>query len=223
MFRKSSSLSSDKFILMVMERMQCMTKADLAKYMSDKSGRQQTPAIGTAPGQKRYWANMHHVFTEHLSQGRAVASLAGSLSRFFEEKLEVFPKEEWVTVHVFEFMQDVVAECAVASLAGRRILERNPDFIKAMWDYDSMGSRLMYGVLPRWMDPEPWAMRDRFHRMAIAFLKDDFDTVDWDSMPQTDWHPVFGSKLLRELSNWQRNYGLSMETRAGSYIGIMQG
>jgi len=222
MFRKSTSLSSDKFLLMVYESVQCMTKEDLAKFASDKTGRLPAPAEGAAHSGPRYWEGIHHVFAENLARSTATASLTARFYTFFQEKLEYYPLGEWTTVNLFQFMRTDMAGAATKALSGERILQRNPDFLEAFWDYDSVITRLLY-ALPRWLDPKPWKIRERFHRMAIEWVREDFDTADWENLPDDDWHPVLGLCFIREYLNWGKNMGLSVESRAGYYLGFILG
>ena len=64
------------------------------------------------------------------------------------EKMKAFVVGEWTTVHILTFMQGPVTEAAIATLTGTRILEREPDFVQAMWAYDSVIIDLLYAI--RW-------------------------------------------------------------------------
>jgi len=84
LFRKSSSISADKFLLMTMEALMCYTKPDLAKFASDKTGRLAEPTKGTADSHQgvRYWYGFHHQM-KNLSQISTTKGLTGKFIEFF--------------------------------------------------------------------------------------------------------------------------------------------
>jgi hypothetical protein len=226
MFRKSTSLSSDKFLLMVMGTLLCFTKEDYTKFANDKTGRLPEPREGTAAAHKgpRYWAGFHHNFARNLSQISATTALTAKFYEFFREVIQVYPVGEWTTVNLFQFMRTRMAGAAIKAMTGEKLLGRTGEeaLLDAMWDYDGISMRLIYS-LPKWIDPEPWRKRDRFHRMGIEWLQGDFDPVLLDNIPDVDWHPVLGLRFIREYLKWGKQIGLSTETRAGYFIGFLLG
>ncbi len=77
--------------------------------------------------------------------------------------------------------------------------------------------------LPIWLDPAPLRAREHFRAMALAYLRDEFDTADWANLPDTEWDAVLGSRLMRAHQVWGREMGLALDTRSGYYIGFMHG
>ncbi|KAK1991888.1 cytochrome P450 [Colletotrichum falcatum] len=227
LFRNSSSnsLSSDKFIVMINERVQGMTKDDVAKLVNDRSGRLKTPAPGTegVPEQHRYWAGVHHVFHEHLFRPEATALLAQSLLVFFGEKLERQPLKRWEPVMLFKFLKKDMAEAATVSLAGRKLIEDHPEFVDTFWEFDTVAMQLMYG-LPSWYNPGPKRIQKKALSMMADFVTNAWSTFDWDGPDaDADWEPIFGSRLQREHSRHWKEKGFSMQARAGMYIGNISG
>ncbi|KUM65603.1 hypothetical protein ACN42_g1448 [Penicillium freii] len=107
-----------------------------------------------------------------------------------------------------------MAEAALVALMGSRIVELNPDFWPAMWEFARLAPRLMWG-LPRWMSPKPWKIRSEFHAMCRRYLDAGDREFDWDG-PDVDaeWEPLYGSRMARELISWSKK-NLSPETTAG--------
>ena len=70
MFRTSSSISSNKFIIMVFENLMNFNKQDVDKFINDKTGRLPTPAPGTqkVPGETRYWARFHQILHDYIAR-----------------------------------------------------------------------------------------------------------------------------------------------------------
>jgi len=226
MFRKSAALSSDKFLIMVMSSVMCFTSEDHAKFVADKTGRLEEPREGTIASHKgpRVWQGFHNNFVDNLSRSNATSALTAAFYRFFQAKVQDYPLGEWTTVNLFDFMRTKMAAAATKAVVGEKILEQNGEaaFVRAFWEYDRVTMRLVY-ALPKWIDPEPWRIRDHFHHMGVRHVKENFDTADHDSEPDVDWHPVLGLRFIREYLKWGKRIGLSAETRAGYFIGFMTG
>ncbi|KAF6816753.1 hypothetical protein CPLU01_13771 [Colletotrichum plurivorum] len=217
LFRKSSGntkLSSDKFVLMVNECVQGIEKADAIRWASDKSGRLKIPAPGTEamPEEKRIWSGMHHVFAEHLTRADSTAKLAQNFQAFFNEKLEQQPLGEWRELQMFQFLKNDMAEAAIVTLAGRRLIERHPEFVKLLWDFDEVVVKLMYGM-PSWINPEPKRRQDRAISLMTKFLTNAWSAFDWDGPDaDADWDPIFGSRLQREHAKLWKQKGFNVNT-----------
>ncbi|KAI8262806.1 Cholesterol 7-alpha-monooxygenase [Colletotrichum sp. SAR11_239] len=221
----STQLSSDKFVLMVTEKVHGVDQQDAKRWASDKTGRLKIPAPGTedTPEDQRIWSGMHHIFTEHLSRAEPTAKLAQNFTAFFGEKLGKQPLNEWKEVCLFQFLKKDMAEAAIMTLAGRRLIDKYPEFVDAMWEYDKVAMKLMYG-LPTWMNPGPRKAQKKALDMMEAFLQDAWDTFDWDGMEAAaDWEPTFGSRLQREHAKFWKERKFSMKSRAAQHLGIQSG
>jgi hypothetical protein len=205
---------------MVMEHVQYFTKADLAKFTNDKSGRFKLPAKGArqAPGEQRYWARSHSIYHEYLSRTHPSSSLAVTYNTFLRAKLEEQPIDEWQEVRLYDYLKRNMAEAATISLAGKRLLEMNPDFIDALWAFDEIILQLVWG-LPAWMNSKAVRVRERYNKMGQKFLEDAFQAFSSTSGDtDVDWEPIFGSRFSREQAKWARDSGLSLQARAGLYV-----
>jgi len=113
-FRGSPVVNADKFMVMVLEHVQWFTKEDLAKFDNDKTGRLKVPKPGTEniPTEKRYWANNHDIFHEHLLRTKPTAVLADTFNSFIGAKLEEQPLDKWVTVRIYDYLKRDMAEAA---------------------------------------------------------------------------------------------------------------
>ncbi|KAJ5019015.1 Cholesterol 7-alpha-monooxygenase [Colletotrichum sp. SAR 10_99] len=221
----STQLSSDKFVLMVTEKVHGVDQQDAKRWASDKTGRLKIPAPGTedTPDDQRIWSGMHHIFTERLSRAEPTAKLAQNFTAFFGEKLEKQPLDEWKEVCLFHFLKRDMAEAAIMTLAGRRLIDKYPEFVDAMWEYDKVAMKLMYG-LPTWMNPGPRKAQKKALDMMETFLQDAWDTFDWDGMEaEADWEPTFGSRLQREHAKFWKDKKFSMRSRAAQHLGIQSG
>lgn len=216
MFRPSKGLSPDIFMIDVMAYVWAANKDELLKFREDKSGRLKKALPGTEdrPMRQRYWATQHHLHSEFLARSDAVNLLGGLYYERFTERAELIPVGEWNTTSVMKFMMKDMSQSALVTFMGTRILELNPGFMDAMWKFILTAAELPWG-LPRWMNPQPWRNRDRFHVMTKKYLDHAWAEFDWQGPDaDADWEPRFGSRAARQMALWMKE-NLSPETSAG--------
>ncbi len=217
MFRTSNSISSDKFMIFIMENLWGSTQEDLAKFANDKSGRLSTPAHGAekTPEKERYWASFHRLVHNYLARTHEANMLARTYERLFAERLERFPLHSWSTVRILDFLRKDMTESAIVSLVGSRILELSPDLLEVFWDFDEIVASIAWGP-PKWLKREAWKRRDRLRARCARYLEAAWADFDW-SGPEADadWEPKFGARYSRELAKWMKEIGLSPVTSAG--------
>lgn len=237
MFKTSASVSADKFLLIVMEGLMAATKNDLAKFVNDKSGRLKTNTTNPANTQTgdesagkaqadRYWYRWHRILHDHLVQTQATNLLAASYQKRFSEFLDGnarFPVGEWTAMRLLEFTKKDVAEAAIYSLFGPRILELNPDLLQLMWDFDEVAGSLAWG-LPQWMNRKAYRRRSRFHATSARFLDSAWASFDWSGPDSdADWEPHFGSRMIREVAKFLAETGFSPGFCAGFVATLVYG
>lgn len=224
LFRPSRSLSPDIFMLDVMQYVWAANEAEMRKFRRDKSGRMQKALPGTedTPHHERYWASQHHLFYEFFARSDATNTLGALYYERFLEKLERIPPDEWKTDSVMRFMMNDMSESAVVTIFGTKMLELNPGFMEAMWDFMTTVAELPFGP-PRWLNPRPWRNRDRFHQMTSKYLAAAWANFDWQGPDaDADWEPHFGSRAARELALWMKG-NLSPETSGGQVAAVVFG
>ncbi|KAK3358215.1 cytochrome P450 [Lasiosphaeria hispida] len=216
MFRTSASVSSDIFFLMVQEHIWGSTKEDLAKFANDKSGRLQNPAPGTekTPDQERYWAGMHRTIHSYLARTHETNALAGSYQRFFGQQLDRFQVGREAEVCIYDFLLKDMAEAAITSINGRRVLDVNPGLLEILWRFHEIAASLVWG-LPKWLNRESWKRRDQLQAACARYLKSALSDFDWSQGADPDWEPIFGSRFTRELVRWMTESGFALTTMAG--------
>lgn len=216
MFRPSRGLSPDIFMLDIMDYVWGANKDELHKFRQDRSGRLQKPLPGfeDKPGRERYWASQHHMHHEFLARADAANRLGVLYFDRFEDRIGTLPVGEWQEVSVMKFMMNDMSQSALVTFMGTRILELNPGCMDAMWDFILTAAELPWG-LPRWLNPQPWQNRDRFHGMTRRYLDSAWANFDWNGPDSdADWEPHFGSRAAREMALWMKE-NLSPETSAG--------
>ncbi|KXH49257.1 hypothetical protein CSIM01_13125 [Colletotrichum simmondsii] len=220
MFRSSTSISSNKFILLVMRNLQGSAQKDVDKFANDLSGRQRVPAPGyeNTPQEERYWYTLHHITVEHLSRAEPTAHLAETYTNFFNEALEKQPVGQWATVRLLEFLKREMCASAIRSFCGTELLEMFPDYVEQFWRFDSIAFQVVYG-LPKWINSGPVNERDKLNGMTQKYLEKAFAKFDWDG-PAVDsiWEPTFGSSYVRKITKWLHDTDMAPETQAGFYM-----
>ncbi|KAF6803898.1 cytochrome p450 family protein [Colletotrichum sojae] len=220
MFRKSASISSDKFVVMVMRNLQGSSPRDVERFAADLSGRAVAPAPGFehVPQAERHWYWLHHITTTRLARAEDTARLAGSYDRFFGECLEKQPQGEWGSVRLFDMLRRDMAASGINSLCGTRLLEAHPGFVEQFWRFDDVAYQCMYG-LPKWIAPKPVEERDKLRQMAWDYLEEVLPTYDWAAAEADGtWEPKLGSAYMRDLQKYLNGVDAAMQTRSGFMI-----
>ena len=225
LFRSTNQVSNKKFILMVSENIWAMKKSDLALLINDRSGTGKKAAPGTegTPSEQRIWATVHHNLDQYLARPEATLSLGDLYHKFFSAKLEQQPSNEWVEVRLFDFLRASMAESATKALGGELLFEVNPDMVDGLWALDEVAFRLLY-ALPAWLNPKPLQARARMQAMMTAYLEEAFKRFDWNSPDaDSDWEPIFGSRLMRVSAKYFRDQGFTLEGRGGLFFSSIFG
>ncbi|KAL4981393.1 cytochrome P450 [Aspergillus falconensis] len=212
----SHAISPEVFFLQVMAHAWGASRQELVKFEQDKSGRRRIPTPGreVKPGQPCLWHGQHQVYSEYLQRADRANFLAAKYQQPFSERLAKQPLGEWTQVSLKHFFETEMAEAALVALMGPRIIELNPGFWPAMWEFIQAEPRLMWG-LPWWLNAWPWKARARFRAMCRKYVEAAAKTFDLTG-PDADaeWEPHYGSRVARELVQWARQH-LSVETMAG--------
>ncbi|KAM0810030.1 putative Cytochrome P450 [Seiridium cardinale] len=138
-----SSFTSDPWILRILEHTAGYSSPDLAKFIADESGCATLPRLsssGPVAPDKRIWYAMHRTREEGLVSARSVAAFSTSFQEFLGHQLSEFRTAEWVEVRIFDFLKKHMSIAATLSVLGSRILDINPGFIEAFWQYEQFGS-----------------------------------------------------------------------------------
>ena len=215
---KPGAMSGKAFMMRITQNITGALESDMDKFINDNTGILPKPAPGTedTPANERYNYAAHQINHVYLGRTHHVNSLAESFYRFFSERLALQPLGEWTTVQLFHFFKTDVTESATRSLNGTRLLEINPDFTQNFWDFDDVALQLAWG-LPKWLNPRPWRVRERYHSMFKKSLKSARERLDWDGpAADADWEENLGSRYAREAVKWTTENGFSEQQAAGS-------
>lgn len=212
--------------LLLMDKHWGMTRAEIAKFASDKSGRGKVPApeaTGT-PDSERYWLGHDQLYAKYLSSRKYSDALADSFYHLLVGSLDrQFPINKWATVELSTLLKSTMGESAVASLFGSRIIDLNPGFIECYWEFDDIAGSLGWG-LPKFLQQRSIAIKDRLHEMTLKHIESAWNHFDWTVNPEDlTWEPHFGSRLSRETARWLKDRGFSYHAAAGHTLATLFG
>ncbi|KAK4443538.1 cholesterol 7-alpha-monooxygenase 4 [Podospora aff. communis PSN243] len=217
-FRSTPSIDFERFFIYVLINVMGATPKDVAKFANDKTGRLATPLPGseTPPQGQRYWASLHAIMHKYLSQKRYTDGLATIYERFFSAEMDGhFPLGEPIEVAISSMIKRRMVKVAMLSFQGKRIFEVEPHIVDAMWGYDEVIPRLLFGP-PRWLFRKTYATADRFCNAVLRYYQDAHAAFDWDGPDaEADWDPIFGSRFNREFCKWMKESDFDPRTCGG--------
>ncbi|KAI1630814.1 cytochrome P450 [Biscogniauxia mediterranea] len=218
-----SSFTSDPWVMRILGKSGGYSSSDISKFAEDTSGNAKEPrhaGAGVVPPEKRIWYTKHCILNESLLSHRSVDALSTSFQAFFNQELAVFPIGTLVEgVHIFDFLKRSLSAAATKSVLGSQIIDSNPGFIDAFWEYERFVEPLAFG-LPIWFNREGIKARDRFRAMCLKWYRlaergSKRNVID--SYNNADWEPAFGSLVSRKLAWWVQTFGFSAQSQGAAY------
>ncbi|KAK6957327.1 hypothetical protein Daesc_000110 [Daldinia eschscholtzii] len=222
-----SSFTSEPWILRILENAGGYTSTDMAHYYADGSGATSRPRRGPSellPPEKRIWHTSHRMHDDTLIHARPINAFATSFQGFFAQELEAFPADEWVeNIQIFSFLKSNMTAAATRAVVGPRIMDQNPDFIDAFWQYEKTPATLAFG-LPPWINRRAVRIRDRFGAMCREWYELADRDFDWTGPDrQADWEPNFGSQVSKGLALWAKSFAFSSQSIGGAFALLLSG
>lgn len=219
------SLDGTFLQLVLMKSHWDLSPYELNLFRTDKSGRSSSPANGVenTPETKRYWYGHDRLFAKYLSPRKCSDALAASFYTLFSERLERRSGSTETTVQVLEFLKDAMAESAIISLFGSRLIDLNPGIVDLYWAFDEVAGPLAFGP-PKLFQRRSVQIRNKLHAMIDKQIESAWQDFDWNGPDaESDWEPLFGSRLSRETAKWLRDNGFSDHAAAGHTLASLFG
>ncbi|OTA57645.1 cytochrome P450 [Hypoxylon sp. EC38] len=221
-----SSFTSEPWILKILENAAGYTPTDMAHFYADGTGSTTLPRQGSAelPPEKRIWHASHVMHGETLIKARPIMAFAKSFQDYFAQELPSYPTNEWVdNIQIFGFLKSYMAAAATKAIMGPRIIDLNPNFIDAFWEYEKTPEVLAFG-LPTWLNRRAVRIRDRFGAICRKWYEVVDREFDWTGPNQdADWDPAFGSQISRGLARWAKDFNFSAESIGGAFTLLLYG
>ncbi|GKT43291.1 uncharacterized protein ColSpa_03472 [Colletotrichum spaethianum] len=221
----SPALLDGNFLqLILMDKHWGLSDHEISKFANDKSGRSKVPAkVLDTPEDQRYWLGHDRLYVEYLSNRKHSDALADSFYTLFAERLDKQFTTEWATVQLFDLLKVSMAESAIISLFGSKIIDLNPGFVDCYWDFDDVAGTLAWG-LPKVFQRKSITAKDKLHSMTRKHIDSAWEHFRWDGPDaESTWEPHFGSRLSRETAKWLREGGFSNQAAAGHTLASLFG
>jgi hypothetical protein len=218
-FRPSPSIGNEDLMLtIVLPRIYGLPPHEIERFRNDKSGRGKVPIPGTedTPEDQRHWRDYDHIHSEFLSRPQHLNKMSESYFRFISESFDALPLGEWKTVSVVDVCRGQVAQSAMKALIGPKAFEMFPNFLETFWEFDSIIFKLSWG-LPKWLwKSKPHEVQDRYYGMIRKYMEYAVDHFDWEGEDaDSDWEPLFGARVCREIVKWMKRSKFCDQTAAG--------
>jgi hypothetical protein len=130
---------------------------------------------------------------------------------------------EWVEMpDLFNFIRDVLFNCAVTAFYGKTMLELNPNLQSDFWEYDNH-LRFLAAGFPNWMNPAARSSRDRCFDAMKKWRDNATKAAENLSVSENDsWDPAWGLAATRRRNEYYDNSdGLyTEEARVASDLGF---
>ncbi|KAK7974515.1 hypothetical protein PG989_016363 [Apiospora arundinis] len=224
-----SSFISDPWVLRILGSTGGYATSELAKFAEDDTGSATLPRRGSSGPvafEKRIWYGLHRMEENGLINFRAVDAFVITYQELFLPCLTRFPVGKWVAdVRVYEFLKLNMASAATQWMMGSKVLDVNPDFIEAFWDYEQFGESLSFG-LPKCLTRKAVTARERFRLMCLKWYKaidQKLDMHDASAAGEPSWDPIIGSRISREMIKWAKAFEFSDDSLGAAYALLLFG
>ncbi|KAI9743465.1 MAG: hypothetical protein M1818_002777 [Claussenomyces sp. TS43310] len=220
-FRNSKHLSFEFMQLRIAQKVKGLPAKDALKLGVDDSGTGSTPLVDI-PSDARIWHKLHGIYLSNLTEMTTVNFLTNKFVAEFSDQLDLVPSGRTLTLPIYDFLQFFQFTASTNTLVGPRILESNPNFIRAFWDYDAAFMTLLQGA-PRFWARKGWDARDQCLRATKEWLASATSNLDADltAKEDPDWEQNFGHRLMRTRNQALVDYGVSFEGRAAMHMGLI--
>jgi hypothetical protein len=222
--RSSGHLSSDEATLRTLPTLDSVSPKDVEVFKRDKTGRGKISLVKDFPEQDRVWHHSHQITMEGLASAAGAEAIGSKFSQLLMDVIEKRPKGQWETVQLWHhFIQKELVGAAITSIAGTKVLELNPGFVDALWQFDRIIFPLLFNV-PKWMYRKAYTARESYHEMGEKWLKYAFGNIDPEKLEENgiDWEELLGSGYMRKLTNYcLRVRGFEWRSVAGMALGAI--
>lgn len=199
-------------------------KEDLRRFSSDRSGRSRNPLPGTetTPLNQRYFHGYEHVHGEYLTKPQYVKALTEHYHRNLLVACDNYRSQEWETLSVRDLCRQDITKANILALLGPQALERSPELVNALWEFDEYIIPLALRV-PRWLYSRPQKAHQAYLdaiKLHLDAAQASFDWGDSDSL-EAPWEPEFGARVAREVPRWFQDAGFISPGTVEGALGIL--
>lgn len=123
------------------------------------------------------------------------------------------PAGRWVAIpDLGEFVHNQVFLAVTHEFFGPYMLTLNPTIAEDFWEFNACVRSLFMG-LPSLLIPQAYQLRDKMVMNILRWQRHAMEHCDVDAIPEVDWEPYYGSKVVRERQILLNKRGI-MDERA---------
>ncbi|KFA54597.1 hypothetical protein S40293_02256 [Stachybotrys chartarum IBT 40293] len=214
-----SSFTSEPWVLRIIQNSAGLGGHDLEKFKADESGGALQPRHGMQiPKEKRVWYGMHHVYDDSLLTAQSAEAFARDFQSKFWEYLSRFPVGESAEIKLLDFLRESITTAATQAVIGKQVLDINPGFVDAFWQYEKHVEKLAFG-LPGWFNKPAIQARERFRKMLTKWFESIKNNIDYETVAseEADQIPLFASRVSRNLAHWTNSFNFSSDNVGAIY------
>ncbi|KAK8085446.1 cytochrome P450 [Apiospora hydei] len=174
----------------------------------------------------------HEVSSKHLLRPTGADVLLRSFSRFMkagvmEESTRLAgagDSKTGETVVLFPWLRSFMFKASATSFFGEHLFKEYPALMSDFWEFEPMFLDLLFGV-PKFVNSVPHTLQKKVHRGMTAWVEANDramgDKVPSPDVPDVDWEPRWGSRLVRAREALFKSLGISAAGRASFELGMM--
>ncbi|KAK8069929.1 hypothetical protein PG994_006545 [Apiospora phragmitis] len=127
-------------------------------------------------------------------------------------------------VHLYGWLRSFMFKASATSFFGERIFTEYPEIVREFWDFEPRFLDLLFGV-PKFVNCEPHSAQQRVVKGMTRWVKaNDRDMAGKTpnpDIPDQDWEPRWGSRLVRAREALFQDLELSAQGRASMELGLL--
>lgn len=179
----------------------------------------------------------HELSNKYLLRPNAADVLLRQFARFMKQglaeesrRLSAPATQMGEAVPLYGWLQGIMFKASTTSFFGERLFAEYPDLARDFWDFEPLFLGLLFGV-PRWVNSKPHVAQENILRGLTAWIEaNDADptmggggkgAAPEPDVPDRDWEPRWGSRLVRARQQFFQQLGLSARGRASMELGLM--
>ncbi|KAK8044131.1 hypothetical protein PG993_004155 [Apiospora rasikravindrae] len=128
------------------------------------------------------------------------------------------------TVHLYEWLRSFMFKASTTSFFGERIFIEYPGLTRDFWQFEPLFLDLLFGV-PKFVNAVPHTMQQRVVKGMTSWIEANDramgDKVPSPDVPDEDWEPRWGSRLVRAREALFQSLDISAGGRASFELGLL--
>lgn len=177
----------------------------------------------------------HELFNRYLLRPVAADVLLRQFDKFMKQglaeeslRLSTPTTKMGEVVQLYGWLRGIMFKASTTSFFGERLLAEYPDVVRDFWEFEPLFLDLLFGI-PRWVKSAPHVVQEKVVKGLTAWIEaNDRDVLGGGKgslpspdMPDQDWEPRWGSRLVRARQAFFQQLGVSPRGRASMELGLL--